>query len=244
MADWNDPQTWADAYGKRGGRPNVQDVVLPTGAGYGEDLTYLDGRKYALQLSTDGEVGLAHFRFRLQKLGASGAFTPSAETLVVGCGFGWLVETIVDVGSNAVWGTDTSTAIQNLLDDPGVAVRSDVRPLIFDINILDANAAQQFKAVGAGNNAGKFRNVVTDRLIEDWPISEIDTLLDACDALLAPGQSRVFHIVLATDGFISGPEGLPDPAFVSNQLSLAEWVALRPSHYWIDDRTGAVGGGQ
>jgi hypothetical protein len=241
MADWNSPATWEQAYSVRGGLPDKQDSELPIGAGFGEQLSYLDGRKYALQLSDDGETGLSHFRFRLQKLGASGAFTPSVNTLIVGCGFGWLVEAIVDLGSNAVWGTDISTLIQASIADPGVAVRADIQPLILNVNILDANAAQQFKNAGAGNNSGKFSNVVTEHVLEDWPIGDMATILDACDALLAPGQSNVFHLVAASDAVGSDQF---DPQIVVNQLTLAEWVSIRPSHFWIDEVTGTVGGNQ
>lgn len=240
MADWNDPATWASAYRMRGGQPNKADSELATGAGFGETLSYLDGRKYALQLSDDGEPGLAHFRFRLQKLGAGG-FSPAAETLIIGCGFGWLLEVIVDAGSNAVWGTDIGMPIQAGITDPNVTVRADIQPLILNINILDVNAAQQFKLAGAGNNSGKFRNVVTEHLLEDWPIGDINTILDACDALRAPGQSQVYHLVTAQDAI---PPGASDPAIVVNQFTLAEWAALRPEHYWIDEVTGNIAGGQ
>lgn len=238
MADWNDPATWASAYRMRGGRPNKADSILPSGDGFGEILSYLDGRRYAVQLSDDGQPGLSHFRFRMQKLGVSGSFNPAAETLVIGCGFGWLIEVVVDAGSNAVWGTDISTAIHANLATANV--RQDVQALILNINVLDADAANQFKAVGVGNNKGQFRNVVTEHLLEDWPIGDINTILDACEALQASGQSNVFHLITAQDAI---PSGASDPAIVPNQLTLAEWVALRPAHFWIDEVTGNVGGG-
>jgi hypothetical protein len=203
-------------------------------------LSYLDGRRYALQLSNDGQAGLSHFRRRLSKLGAAGGFNPAAETLIAGCGFGWLVEVIKDVGSNAVWGAEISTAIWAAMD--AANVRPDVRPLLLNIDILAVNAAALFKAAGAGTNQGRFRNVVTEHMVEDWPIGSINTLLDACDALRAPGQSQVYHIVTAMDGIQVTPEN-PDPAIVPNRLTLAQWKSTssaRPGHYWVDEVMGAV----
>lgn len=233
MAIW-DEQRFVDAYGWIGGFPHKPGFGI-------EDLSYLDGRMFALQLADDDVGGLSEFRHRLQRLGATGTFTPSANTIVVGCGFGWLIELIVDAGSNAVWGTDTSPAIQTRITDPGVDVRLDVQPLILDINILDADAIDQFLAAGVGSNKGEFRNVVTEYLVDDIPVGpEMTTMLDACDALLQVGQSNVFHIVTAADCLLVEQT---DPAFLPNFLTLAEWVALRPSHFWIDGVTGNVGGG-
>ncbi|MGW8177679.1 MAG: hypothetical protein ACWGQW_02625 [bacterium] len=241
MPDWNDPAIWQQAYSMRGARPQKEDSLLPTGDGFGEQLSYLDGRKFILQLSDDGQPGLAHFRFNLQKIGATGTFTPAAETLIVGCGFGWMIETIIDIGSNAVWGTDTSTLIQSLKSDPNVGVRSDVQPLILSVDITDVDAADQFKAAGAGTNQGKFRNVVTELVLGTLSIGDINLMLDACDALRAPGQSNVFHLVVAYDRL--DPEQTDDEIILS-KLTLAEWIALRPGHVWIDSYTGNFGGGQ
>lgn len=231
MADWNTVQAWEHAYRCKGGFPDK--------AGFGDILSYLDGRSYASQLADDEQGGLAAYRHRLQKLGATG-INPAAETLIVGCGFGWLLEVIVDAGSNAVWGTDISTLIQSLKSDPSVAVRSDIQPLILDIDIRDADAAAQFQAAGAGNNKGEFRNVVTERLLDDWPIADMTTILDACDAIRATGQSQVYHMVTAQDTL---PPGSTDPQDVSNLFTIAEWTALRPEHYWVDMVSGNIAGG-
>lgn len=239
MADWNNPDVWRQAYHKQGLRPNKEDSVLPTGAGYGEDLTYLDGRKYALQRSDDGLPGLSHYRRRLSELTKHNSFTPAADTLIIGCGFGWLIEVAVDLGSNSVWGTDTSTLIQSLILDPTKNIRSDIQPLILNVDFTAPDAADQFKALGAGSNKGQFTNVVTEHVLEDWPIASINVALDACDALLGPGQTNVFHIVTGQDKV----QGDSDPVLVPNQFTLAEWVALRPAHIWIDEVTGNIGGG-
>lgn len=239
MADWNDPNSWNEGYEVRGFNPWKEDVLLPTGSGYGKTLTYLDGREFALQLPCNNDAGLSFWKQKLQKLSATGTFTPSADTLVIGSAFGWLVETIVDLGGT-VWGTDISVVINDLLDDPTRGIRDDIRPLLLNVNVLDADAADQFKILGVGNNKGQFKNIVTENLLEDWPLVTMNDILDACDALLARGVSYVFHLVRCQDALRPGQT---DPAFHQNLFTLVEFVALRPAHYWIDIQTGNVGGG-
>jgi len=231
MADWNDPATWAQGYDIIGGFPGV--------AGFGDRLSYLDGRTYALHLARDGGTGLAAYRLRLQKLGAGG-FSPAAETLIVGCGFGWLIEVLVDIGANNVWGSDISTPIQTGLIDSSVGVRADIQALVLDIDFTAPNAKSLFKAVNAGNKSGAFRNVVTEHLLEDWPIEDIDTALDACDNLRAQGQSTVYHMITAMDSLDSS---LVDSEIAPNRFNLSEWAALRSEHFWIDIVTGNIAGG-
>ena len=231
MPDWNDPQTWADAYELRGSRPDKP--------GYGQTLTYLDGRDYAGQLASDDSPGLSHYRHTLQKLGATG-ISPAAETLIVGCGLGWLVEVLDDIGSNAVWGADTSTLIQSTWDNPAVGILPSIRLLLHGIDIQDPDAIDQFKAVGAGNNKGEFRNIITEHVLEGLEPGDISTFLDACDAILTSGQTNVLHLVTAHD-FIA--PGQSDPAILLNQLTLAEWAAFRPGHFWIDTGSGLFLGG-
>lgn len=246
MADWNDPATWAQAYNRRGGKPNKTDTILPTGAGFGEISSYLDGRKYQLQRADDKQPGLSALRFTLNKLGLIPAFTPATDVLVVGCGFGWLIEVMLEAGSNGAWGTDLSTVIHANIATADVPQEVQDRVLNIDIEAVDAKA--QFQAAGAGTNQGEFRWIITEHLLEDWPIGDINSILDACDNLRAPGQGGVAHLVVATDAMIGGdiPTGM-DPEIVANQFLLAEWVALRPAHWWINAAGSGdieIGGGQ
>ena len=231
MPDWNDPQTWQDAYALKGSRPGKP--------GYGQWLTYLDGRDYAGQLARDESPGLSHHRHTLQKLGATG-ISPAAQTLVVGCGLGWMVETLDDIGSNAVWGADTSTLIQTEWDNPAMGILPNIRLLLHGIDIQDPDAAAQFKAVGAGNNKGEFRNIITEHVLEGMELVDIPLFLDDCESVMAAGQSNILHLVAASDTI---PPGASDPSIILTELSLAEWAALRPAHFWIDVGTGLFLGG-
>ena len=239
MADWNDPATWAQSDNVRNGRPLLWNGQPdPT---FGQSLNYLDGRAFARILEFDGITELKHWASRAFKIYQIPNTTPSAETLVIGCGFGWLIEVIIDAGSNAVWGCDISTLIQGALTTAGV--RADVQPLILNIDFTASDAVTQFRTAGAGGtgqNRGKFDWVITEHLLEDWPIGDIQNALDSCDALRGNNPGGVAHFVLCQDNLQPGQS---DPAIIANQFTLAEWVALRPSHWWVDAATGVIGGG-
>ena len=239
MANWDDPAIWAQSDNVLHGRPFLWDGSPDLD--FGRRLNYLDGRVFARILEWDGVNELKHWFNRLAKINQIPNITPAAETLVVGCGFGWLIEAIIDVGGNKVWGTDTSTLIHANLVSAGT--RTDVQPLIFDIDFTAPDAVAQFKAAGAGGtgqNKGKFDWIITEHLLEDWPIADIQNALDSCETLRSGNPGGVAHWIAAQDQI---PPGATDPDIVPNQFTLAEWVALRPSHWWIDAVTGSLGGG-
>jgi len=245
MADWNDPAFWLRTDRVREGKP-----TLPDGSpnpNFGRILSYLDGRVFANAIQGPGWTDYLHeFRQRLNKLGSVPNFTPSTNVLVVGCGFGWLMETMMDLGANRVWGTDISTVIQGLLDDPGVDVRTDVRARILAIDVTDPQAVQQFRTAGAGGqgaNRGKFDWIITELVMESFdPVNDLATFtgfLDSLDGLRTNQQGGVAHIV-AHHQENSGH----DDTLGMTWLTLAEWAALQPAHWWIDVLTGEVAGGQ
>ena len=236
MPDWNLQATWESAYRIRGGQPGEP--------GFGEMLSYLDGRKFAYQVANDGLPGLSFYRRTMAKMGIVPNFSPASNALIVGCGFGWLVEALTDAGGNEVWGTDTSTIIQSLLNDPQIDVRSDILPRILDIDAADPNAKNLFKAAGAGNNKGQFQWVVTELIMESFdPVNDLaafNAFCDSLDALKQKGQSNVLHIVAQE---IPGFEEAHDPDLDMTWLTLGEWASFRPDHYWLDIQTGQMATG-
>lgn len=211
--DYNKIESWKLVYERYGGYPEYP--------GFGEQLDYLDGRKYALQLSNDGKPGLAYYRMRLEKI--LDAIDLGGRILIVGCGFGWLLEVMVDAGYD-VTGTDTSTLIQSLKSDPETDVRPDIQRLILDVDITkDAS------------DLGLFDVVITEHLLEDWPLDDISTILDACESLLADG-GEVLHLI--TD------HQKGQRTVIINKLSLDEWVSFQPMHFWLEDSRGLFGGGR
>lgn len=155
-------------------------------------------------------------------------FTPAKTVLLVGCGFGWTIEMAKsEFGHSNIWGTDTSPFIQDNKSTEAVEP-------IYSVDIMDADAARQFRDLGIGQQ-GKFDWVISELVIESLdPDTELHPFLDACEALLRP-QGNVAHIFAGTH------PGNDDDEMIWR--SLAEWVAERSSHYWLDIHDWQLGGG-
>lgn len=173
---------------------SIKDL-RPDSPYYGQGVSMTNGaRYYASLLDGNTDYSLKHWSNRLNELGLKvSAFSQNDNILVVGCGFGYLVETIKDVGGNNVWGTDNSPFIHSKRLDPDF-VRSDISSLILDIDINSPTALTQFKNASAGNNKGQFTWIITDLVIESLNDSELTIFFSSCDALKTSGQSGVIHI--------------------------------------------------
>lgn len=223
MADWNDPAVWARAY------------VGLNGA------TYLDGRSWANKGSWGGD-SLVAYRHKLQRLGAIPNFTPATDVLLVGCGLGWLLEAITDLGSNNAWGTDISTLIHDRLDnDPDIGVLPEIRNRILNIDVSLSDARQLFRSAGAGDNRGTFDWVLTEHTVEDMDLANAGTFMSGLDNLRSNQPGGVAHLVIAADMPL-----VMDPEFMVNQMTLDEWQAWALGngwdHWWIDTVTGDMRG--
>ncbi len=246
MADWNLQATWEQAYsiaigrpGKTGWPPDPQNRTT----------TYLDGRIFADQLSA-GPDNLSHFRHSFTKLGGIPAFTPATDAIVVGVGYGWLLEVMLDAGSNNAWGTDISDIVHTLKNDVDVDVRADVLARLLGIDIQSPTVKDEFIAAGAGTNKGEFRWIVTEDVLTTMDIPDVlnppqamTDFLDACDNLRGTGQTGVAHFVTTYDDFPITPEN-PDREIIPDPHTFDEWVSVRPQHWWVDLVTDRIGGGQ
>ena len=168
-------------------------------------------------------------------------FQPSADVLVVGCGFGWTLEEMRNAGLNRAWGTDISPFIQ-----ASKTTESAIPALILNVDVTSPTARDQFVAAGAGRTGGppaergKFDWIITELVMESIDPVNRAGFLNALDALLKPG-GRVGHLIVAKE-----PGDQPfDPTLNMQSLTLAQWVAVRPAHWWLDMEQGrwTLGGG-
>jgi len=188
--------------------------------------------------------GLVHYQIQLAKTELNMPnFNRNSNVLTPGCGFGYLMEVMIDLGATSVWGSDISPYIQA---NKATEARSDIAPLIFDINVADVDAQAQFAAVGAGGqggNAGKFQWIVSEHVVEGFDIqtelTELTAYLDGLDNLLASGgQTGIVHLFA---GLL--PDDPHDHSLNMTWQTLEDWVPYAPHHYWIDIHDWRMGGG-
>lgn len=182
---------------------------------------------------------------RLQQMNLKWAglgFTPAADVLIVGCGFGWTLQQAITAGLNRAWGTDISPYIQS-----AKTVESDIPDRILNVDVTSPTARNQFVAAGAGRTGGpqgergKFDWIITELVMESIDPANRMAFLNALDALLKPG-GHVGHLVVAKE-----PGDQPfDPTLGMITMTLAQWMAVRPAHYWVDieQNRWSMGGGQ
>lgn len=222
VLDWNLAETWAAQYRWKVRTNNHPSVANGTQLGYGRvfaELFYMPHDPSQLD-------------FYIQRVSAilgNTPLTPGKSALVVGCGFGYLIEVLIDLGGNQIWGTDTSTWIHSNKANNAYGttpeMRLDVQSVVANINILDVDAADQFKTFGVPGT-GKFNWIITEQVISGFATdNDINAFLAACD-VLQTGQGGIVHLVT--------PGANPTDY---NSKSLAAWATYNTSHYWIDIAT-------
>lgn len=200
--DWNQDATWNLFYGAR--------VA-------GESVTY--GRAWAYSEPDGHDPEDSHFaklRDRLVALGVQ----PGDRVLVVGCGFGYLIDRFHAAGFPLVWGIDNSEWIDAR---KGVEAADGVVWVEDDIQ----GGGRVRAALRQLTGANTFRWVVTEAVVMDFDDQDLPGFYAACDTVTEPGGSVVHFVML--------PPFAERVAGLVNEKVFAEWVATRPDHRWLSD---------
>ncbi len=147
---------------------------------------------------------------------------PDGPGLVVGCGFGFLLEGLRGLRGD-VWGTDTSTWIHDRLTQEALPA---MVPKIFRLDIVD-DARHAKETMGAA--AGEFAWVLTEEVLSGCNNQEAVELAFAC-AQLAPS---VYHII--------NTWAQARPPF--NSKDIDQWADMLLGQTCLDTR-GRQSGGQ
>ncbi len=136
--------------------------------------------------------------------------------LVVGCGFGYLIDRFHDAGYANVWGIDSSDDIENR---QGAESRGSTLWVSDDIK----GGGRIRNKLRQLTGADEFDWIVTESMLESYDDNEIDVILNACEIGMSGSDfSHIIHIVV-TDPTL-------DPVF--NRHTISQWKFLRPSHSW------------
>ena len=147
---------------------------------------------------------------------------PAERGLVVGAGFGGLIEEAHDAGFPLWWGIDSSPYIEA---NRGTEVRGDVVMVADDIR----GGGRVRSALRSATGDDEFAWIVTEDVVPCYPDSELSTLVPLVETLLEPGAptTNVVHITT-----LLKPNGVQDPRM--NWKSLADWKSAFPNHTWTD----------
>lgn len=196
-------------------------------------LEYTERVWRALYRVTDGDGSTITYSRRLAEVFGQGdvggwidpriealkEFIPQdATVLVVGCGYGFLIERMMDLGWDDVWGIDSSSYIMKTLDSEA---DSRVAPRIAQGAVGAENIRQAMRGF-----PDSFDYVID----EDAASAHRDNELPDFYAALESLGTYVIHLVTPLE---IGDTGL-------NWKNANEWLQTAPSHVWVDTRTKEV----
>ena len=147
----------------------------------------------------------------------------SASVLVIGSGFGFLLEYLIDAGITNVVGIEPGSYFWDAANDD--QWRSDVKALTVNDWIGSGTEVASLTALPSVSGQARFTYVIDEDAITMHTDAEIPAFVAACEARLqGNAKGRIFHLVTPND---SG-----DPSV--NWKSMAEWSTLVPDHSFVD----------
>ena len=159
------------------------------------------------------------FNLRVQVTPHPFSFNTSDRIIVLGCGFGFLVEEFKKLNYLNCWGVDNSAHIHaNLQEkDPDVVIINE-----------DMAGSRITRALQQQTGRATFDWVITERVFESFDLdSSLMRLIDAAEGMLATAhvnsKGRIIHLL--------DTHAHTNPVMSRNTIDV--WRAQRPIHSWI-----------
>ncbi len=177
-------------------------------------------RAYSQELNRKSEI--RHRNVWIDKLlEVLPGFSISKSVLIVGCGFGYTIEALLDRGVSVV-GVDSSSYIQGKKNE-----KSRVPTKIY-------SSLNQIR--------DKYDWVITELVIESYdPMTELPALASFLTDIEKP-LKRNGHVAHIFAGLL-GDGNTHDWSLGMTWLPLEDWVPYAPHHHWIDYHDWQIGGG-
>lgn len=140
------------------------------------------------------------------------SLTESTDILVIGCGLGFLLESLQAMGMN-VWGCDNSSYIQTIKN------KEKAKFPVHNISVTDVDFVNKIRNA---TGAMWFDVVITEDVLPSH--NSYTEILNNCEQVLNPAsaKSNVVHIV----------DTAPSAEFTKK--SLATWTELNSTHTWLN----------
>jgi len=167
----------------------------------------------------------------------------NASVLVVGCGFGFLMEELIAAGITDVWGIEPGSWYWDAANDGewatgidnGQGVSLTMKARVANDWLGSGTEQASLEAIGAGNVQEKFDWILDEDAATVHSDAELPAFIAACEARLqGNARGRIVHLVTTYNG--QGTQTNP----LVNWKTLAEWKAVAPNHNWVDINSGEV----
>lgn len=171
------------------------------------------------------------YDIRVQNLLRLGLLAGNEKVIVVGCGFGFIIEALMTEGFD-VWGFDISTYIAASVEEN---TNSDVAARFTQADILDPNISQIVRQLVTG----QMDVCLTEDVLTVIDPVDYATFFTNCENIHKNGNRNI-HFV--TDAFVEGGVKRPIPQdWIDHNMqwrTLDEWAAIVPvGHFIVSVRT-------
>lgn len=218
LVDYNLQSTWDSLYSIRIRDPQAPDFQQRVGY----------GRRFAQRVQGPYSDTLDYYKQRKDWAALGFQITPASQVLVVGCGYGYLIEELKAAGLNKVYGLDYSTYLQ-----ANWAANASPQTQIVWADALALDSSQVKNAMRSTFGTNTFDYIITDSMLESFTDQELAALWPALESRLAR-NTPINHIIHIVDDLKPGD----NPTVNLRWLTLQEWAALRPTHSWLSANGG------
>lgn len=204
-----------------------------------------------VRLSYHRAVFIPWFRWAMPKLVAALNLQPSQRIALIGCGFGWGIEVLNEMGFANVVGTEPSAYIQA---NKASTEEADIDAKIVSVGLTPASgegAVLKAKLFDGGTRSRAAANVLNEDLATtqsrrrlrdffgtlDWIITEgvVESLTDAEAQTLSTRARQVTNAQIAHRITVPATAGTYNP-----KTTLAEWKAVLPNDICVGIPTWQV----
>lgn len=156
----------------------------------------------------------------------------NAQVLVVGSGFGYLMEKLIDAGIADVWGIEPGSWFWDAANDGEWAAGMKARTANDWIGSGTEQAS--LDALPGVPNNERFNWILDEDAAPMHSDAELPAFISGLEGRLqGNAKSRIVHLVTPT------PAPGPGDSAV-NWKTMAEWKAVAPDHTWVNIQTGVV----